>query len=291
MGEKSMFDLISKVGAKVGAKLHSGAIRGFASAFPAFRFDTIGNELIRVAALPRHKEFDTRVNGVRLHAVDSAAYVAMYHEIFGEQIYRFKTATASPYVLDCGANIGMSVMYFKHIYPAARIVAFEPDPRIFALLEGNLREAGLSDVTLVPKGVWNADGALRFVGDPELGVGGHIASDAKNSDLTFEIPVTRLRSYITDRVDFLKLDVEGAECEVIADCADLLTRVQNIFIEYHSFANRPQCLARLLLALADAGFRVHMHCIGARSHSPFVGIDCMSNGMDMQLNIFGVRMD
>ena len=47
-------------------------------------------------------------------------------EIFIENIYK-QTLREKPYIIDCGANIGMSVIYMKQLYPQAEIIAFEPD--------------------------------------------------------------------------------------------------------------------------------------------------------------------
>lgn len=283
-----MLETIRRLGAKARNRLHRMVIRGFARLFPSYRFKSIKNELFRVETVPRQTEFDTYFDGRLIRAVDSKAYVALQEEIFGSETYRFEMNSAAPFILDCGANIGLSVVYFKKLYPAAKIVAFEPDPKIFDVLQSNIQAFDLRDVTLVPKGVWASDGKLRFVDDPVLGLGGHIVTDNTNSQ-GFEIPVVRLRDYLGERIDFLKLDIEGAECEVLEDCADRLSNVGNIFCEYHSFVDRPQCLGRLLSILADAGFRVHLHCGGAHSHTPFVRFEAIPNGMDMQMNIFGVR--
>ena len=280
--------MIRRVTKKIARKLHYASVQTFASAFPKHRFKSINNELIRVEALPRYREFDTYLDGRVISGIDSVCYAAMHREILGQEIYRFRASVESPYIIDCGANIGLSVIYFKKLYPAARILAFEPDPQVFRILEGNVRNFGFGDVTLIPKGVWNSESELQFVTDMELGVGGHIASVSHDGG-TLRVPVTRLRDYIVDRVDFLKVDIEGAECEVISDCADILHRVDNMFLEYHSFAGRSQCLAHLLTVLSRAGFRVHFHTIGAHSHQPFVRLESLSNGMDMQLNIFAVR--
>jgi FkbM family methyltransferase len=285
-----MLETILRLGAKILSRLHRITIRCFAKLFSSYRFKSIKNELFRVEIVPRQTEFDTYFDGQLIRAVDSEAYVALYEEIFSSEIYRFEMNSAEPSILDCGANIGMSVLYFKKLYPAAKIVAFEPDPKIFDVLQNNIQAFDIRDVTLVPKGVWASNGRLRFVDDPVLGLGGHIVQDDANSQ-GFEISVIRLRDYLGERVDFLKLDIEGAECEVLEDCADQLSNIGKIFIEYHSFVDRPQCLGRLLSILADAGFRVHLHCAGAYSHTPFVRFDAMPNGMDMQLNIFGVRQD
>jgi FkbM family methyltransferase len=283
-----MLKRVLRIATKVRDRLHRKVIQTIAKLMPSCRFGSIRNELYRVEALPRHQQFETHLDGKIIRGVDSDAYVAMHREIFGTNIYQFRASFPAPYILDCGANIGLSAIYFKKLYPAARVVAFEPDPDIFKVLDGNVRAFGLKDVTLVAKGVWSTNTVLRFVADPVYGLGGHIVPDG-GSNQAFEVPVVRLRDYLGEPVDLLKLDVEGAECEILDDCSDMLRNVKNIFIEYHSFVGRSQCLGRLLATLSDAGFRVHMHCAGAHSARPFVRLDAL-NGMDMQLNIYGVRL-
>lgn len=99
---------------------------------------------------------------------------------------------------------------------------------------------------------------------------------------------TRLSKYLMQKVSFLKLDIEGAEYEVLHECRELLGNVQNIFVEYHSFADKKQELSGILKILENAGFRYYIEHIGVKSHHPFIGI---SNyvGFDNQLNIFGYR--
>ena len=70
-------------------------------------------------------------HGKILKIPDSASYLSSREEIFDQQIYRFNTSNSKPYIVDCGANIGLSIIYFKQLFPNAEIVAFEPDEKIF----------------------------------------------------------------------------------------------------------------------------------------------------------------
>ena len=56
-------------------------------------------------------------------------------EIFRREQYRFETDAPAPFIVDCGANIGMATLYFKSLYPDATVLAFEPDPAAFACLQ------------------------------------------------------------------------------------------------------------------------------------------------------------
>ena len=97
----------------------------------------------------------------------------------------------------------------------------------------------------------------------------------------------RLREHLRERVDLLKLDIEGAETSVLTDCADALDDVQLVFVEYHSFEHEPQRFHDVVTVLHDAGFRLHFGS-AMTSASPFIGRSTIA-GMDAQLDIYGYR--
>ena len=103
-----------------------------------------------------------------------------------------------------------------------------------------------------------------------------------------EVETIRLRDYLIRKVDFLKIDIEGAENEVIEDIKDLLHHVERIFVEFHSFNNKEQMLPEILAILKNAGFRLHISSPGLVSKNPFVKLNSYAN-MDNQLNIYGFR--
>jgi hypothetical protein len=70
------------------------------------------------------------------------------------------------------------------------------------------------------------------------------------------------------------------------DCADALSNVERIFVDYHSFSGKKQTLDQLLKVLSNAGFRCYVSHI--ESHHPFVQMNAYL-GMDNQLNIFGLK--
>ncbi|MDQ2976126.1 MAG: FkbM family methyltransferase [Acidobacteriota bacterium] len=249
--------------------------------YPDYRFRS--REIARLKSLPRYHPTFTELAGAPLEIVDAASFLFMRGEIFEQQIYRFQAASQTPYIIDGGANIGLSVIYFKEIYPQSRIVAFEPDDEVFLALERNVNKRGYENVELLCRALWSSETSLSFM--HEGADGGRIAQlgDLKNKT----VQTVRLRDYLDRRVDFLKLDVEGAETEVLVDCADLLGNVQNLFVEYHSFVGSPQTLPTVINILANAGFRLQIHT-PVTSPQPFVYRN-VNLGMDMQLNIFAFR--
>lgn len=219
--------------------------------------------------------------------MDGRSFYSSYKEIFERGIYRFETESAAPCIVDGGANIGLSVIYFKRAYPSSRIVAFEPDPALFRVLRENVAAFGLSDVRLVDKALWGADAEAAFL--PEGADAGRLAAEAdRGRDGAITVPAERLAAHLAGRtVDMLKLDIEGAETEALLDAAAELGNVRNVFVEYHSFSAREQRLDELLRALRGAGFRVQIHTQYA-SPQPLARRE-EQLGMDLQLNIFGYR--
>lgn len=249
---------------------------GYRARWSAFR---------RLRELPPFTPAATDLLGQRLDLVDGRSFEATFHEIFEKEIYRFETAKAEPLIIDGGANIGLSVIYFKRLYPRSRIIAFEPDPAIFAVLKNNCMNFGLNDVELVDKALWTSDTTLKF--RREGGEGGRIAGKLDGTNL-IEVHTRRLKDYLeVQPVELLKLDIEGAETEVLRDCKNQLSNVRFLFVEYHSFAGSSQTLHELTSILHAAGFRLHMQILEP-SHQPFINRK-INSGMDLQANIFGYR--
>ncbi len=239
--------------------------------------------LARLKSIPRYQPAITEILGEPLELVDSSSFIWMYQEIFEREIYRFRANTERPYIIDCGANIGLSVLYFKQLYPKSHIVAFEPDEKIFEVLARNIERSGYDDIDLHCRAVWTSETTLSFM--REGADGGRLSGAGDSQDRL--VPTVRLRDYLNVSVDFLKLDIEGAETDVLEDCADLLGNVHTLFVEYHSFSERPQTVHELTTILAQAGYRLHIHP-PITSPQPFMSRD-VSGGMDMQLNVFAFR--
>lgn len=242
-------------------------------------------KLLKLALTPRYTLTSINLFGGIFKLVDSASFLWTYYEIFDSEIYNFNSETANPLIIDCGANIGLSILYLKRLYPDSRIIAFEPDLNIFQTLEENIKNFNFSNIELIRKAVWKSEGFLEFTSE---GSDAGRLSEKEESDLkTYQVPTVRLGDYLKQPVDFLKIDIEGAETEVLTDIQSELVNVKNIFVEYHSFADQPQSLNVLIDILKTAGFRVYVQTLCVSSQ-PLHNIDVL-NGMDMQLNIFGLR--
>jgi FkbM family methyltransferase len=212
---------------------------------------------------------------------DTASFLSAYHEIFVNRIYDFAPSSSRPYIIDLGANIGLSVLYFKSLCPNAEICALEADPNIFDYLQHNIVDNGYTDVTILNKAAWHEYSTVRFLVDGADG--GRIS--AESSTGTVNVEAIDVATLIEGRhVDFLKMDIEGAEVAVLSRCRHMLDNVDHVFVEFHSKEQNRQQLSILLEIFESNGFRYHIHSVH-QSPTPFQGVSTLS-GYDMLLNVF-----
>lgn len=241
-------------------------------------------EWLRLRLMPRHRPTTSRLLGRALQLRDAATFLSGVEAIFARRCYDFVAAGPEPLIIDCGANIGLSCIFFKRRYPRCRLIAFEPDPRLFAALRANMRAFALRDVALYNQAVWTSYTTLRFWAEGAFS--GRVAR-AGDVGRLIEVPAVRLRDFLDQPVDLLKLDVEGAELAVLADCADMLHSVERLFVEYHGPADGPPALHELLAILAGAGFRYQLKEAYGAPH-PLVARPSLLD-MEFQADIFAYR--
>ena len=220
--------------------------------------------------------------GRKLRLVDTWSFLWQYHEIFYKQSYHFKTSKTNPLIIDCGSNIGLSILYFKNIYPESRIIAFEADQDVFMTLIDNTR--GFDGVEYNQKAIWIHDGGIFL--ERDFVDGGRITEHSEHA-----VPSVRLKALLEqyDQIDMLKIDIEGAEYDLIEDCRDVLFKVRCLFVEIHCFAGQRQQLSRVLQTLEGNGFRYFIKNENNQL-SPLTGNWVVnSSGMDVQLNLFAIQ--
>lgn len=213
------------------------------------------------------------------------AFYNTYRELFLKNIYEFKTSKINPIIIDCGANMGLSVLFFSKKYPNAEIIAFEPDDMVLPFLNKNLISHNIKNVELITKAVWTSETNLKFHTD--CGLGGRLEKEYDKRK-SIEVKTVRLKDFLIRPIDFLKLDIEGAEYEVLIDCEDMLYNVDKIFIEYHSIYNEEQRLEGILALLKRQGFRYHLKESFSRK-KPFVETFLVNEIFDMAINIFAYK--
>jgi len=241
-------------------------------------------DVIERAGTKRFKKTTFDFLGQPLEIHDSASFRHSYEELFIRNTYQFKAINDAPLILDCGCNMGLSILYFKQLYPKSQILAFEADRSIYETAQKNIQRRGLADVRIYHNAVWDCETVVHFV--TEGGLGGRVDHQT-NTDNVKGVKTVRLKDYLQQPVDFLKIDIEGAEGRVLKDCRSELGNVQRLFVEYHSRYGDPQTLHESLAILQEAGFRYHIKEAHVASH-PFMHQN-LNYGMDLQLNVFAYR--
>lgn len=133
-------------------------------------------------------------------------------------------------ILDLGSNVGFTVAHLAHVHPTARVIGVEMDAANFALAELNTAAFG-ERVRLVHAAVWTHDGEIAYGGDGDdafavSGDTGPRRAPAMRVD-------TILAAHGVTQVDYVKMDIEGAEAAILAEPADWLDRVCAMKIEIH----------------------------------------------------------
>lgn len=140
-------------------------------------------------------------------------------------------------IVDVGANVGLSALYFRRRFPGARILAVEPSPDLVPLLR---RNTAALDVEVLHAAVAADRGTVRFTEADDSWAG------ITTGGAGVEVPAVTLDDLL-EGIDFLKLDIEGAEFEALP-ASGLLTEVATIVGEIHAppTSRRAQELLELL---------------------------------------------
>jgi FkbM family methyltransferase len=220
--------------------------------------------------MPFELKTQTLPNGYKVTYRNDCELEVIYDEIFRKNVYFFEANTSEPFIIDCGGHIGLAVLYFKSLCPQARILSFEPNPETFALLRKNIAQNHLRGVEAINMALTCDDkrDAILYVGENFLQAWDSTDTIEPNLWVNMHeyrgIPVqsTRLSSHINERVDFLKLDIEGAEVAVLDELDGKLSAVDALTLEYHQNpANLAQGkLPKIIEKLGRSGFRYEIFC-------------------------------
>jgi FkbM family methyltransferase len=204
-------------------------------------------------------------NGYRVSYRNDCELEVIYDDIFTKNVYFFEASNAEPYIVDCGGHIGLAVLYFKSLYPRSRIVTFEPNPATFALLQKNIAQNDLRGVEAINMALTregNKD-AILYVGENFLQAWD--STDTIEPELWanmdqyrgISVRSTRLSSYINGKVDFVKIDIEGAEGAVLDELNGKLHSIGAITLEYHQNPGNlvERRLERIITTLHKASFK------------------------------------
>ncbi len=193
---------------------------------------------------------------------NSDEYHHLKREIWSGHCYytEIEVDDRAPVIIDAGAHIGISTLYFAKIFPTAQILAIEPNPITRDLLEKNVWNNRLEDrVTILPFALSNQTGTtpLYHLPDKQWQLNANLTPQAWNGDKlteTHEVETITLSSLITQPVDLIKLDIEGAELLILKESRETLYLVQQLWVEFHPSGKNS--LLELTQILEKQGFKI-----------------------------------
>lgn len=191
-------------------------------------------------------------DGYRIHHRASVADRGVLLQVFQLQEYSFEPLSPwlfSPHadtslgqsearlIVDCGASIGASVVYFAKTFPDARIIALEPEPANFSLLVQNSAPFG-DRVTAWDKAIASTPGPVRLT-DPGLGEWGYRAGASADGRLLAEVAAVTIDDVLESAPEtkpfVLKVDIEGAEADLFATRGSTLDLFPVVIVELHDW--------------------------------------------------------
>jgi FkbM family methyltransferase len=167
--------------------------------------------------------------------------------------------------VDVGANVGLhTVVMSRLVGPAGRVLAFEPDPHNFRLLETNLRLNGAGNVTARQCAIGDTDGVCRLARNPRNYADCRVTSELPAWS-SHDVPLTTLDAALPalppGAITFLKLDVQGSECRVLRGMRHTLARHPDLVMVVeifpgglHQAGASPRELVELLTDLGFGGW-------------------------------------
>ncbi|HJU09156.1 MAG TPA: FkbM family methyltransferase [Rhodanobacteraceae bacterium] len=175
-------------------------------------------------------EVSVQIGNTNHRIVSDDAYLDAVGPVFEPPMVKLFSSLILPrhVVVDVGANIGLTTILFSQL--AAKVISFEASPSTFRYLRRNVSQSGSHNVTLVNLGLGNKNVRSEITFAPNNRAGGFVSDQTKASKghITEIIDIRKLDDLFVEfdaaeKLDFIKLDVEGYEKFVIEGAHKLIT--------------------------------------------------------------------
>ena len=231
--------------------------------FPSL-FRNVGNwlEIWRARDSQAMPPLQMRHGATIYHTGAGIEVLCLIQDIYQEEVYRIglpKDVETS--IVDIGANVGFASLYLLERFPRSVVHAYEPNLHCFEILRRNMSANGFDRrVQLWNEAVGRSAGTIRLTSTgastllTAVGAPDHpaIVVTAQMVDLQQVVERRRVRDR---KIDLLKIDVEGAEVDILEGASDsVLHLIRNFIIEYHD-AILPGAKLRCVARLQAAGFK------------------------------------
>jgi FkbM family methyltransferase len=172
-----------------------------------------------------------------------------------------KLQTQPRFIIDAGAHIGCAALFFASSFPRANIFAIEPDPGNYQVLLRNTRDN--QRIRAIHAAVWHRPESVIIGNEQDDPCAFQIKSaDGQCTTIQGLTLSAIIRECGFERIDLLKLDIEGAEKEIFdTDDLDWMNRTHTIMVELHD-RFRPGCEAAFLNAARRFGFEITQRTTG-----------------------------
>jgi FkbM family methyltransferase len=197
---------------------------------------------------------------VRDHAIFQQVWVKREYDLAAAAPHHFPALMASyraavargcrPIILDAGAHIGMSVLWWSHLFPEARIVAVEPSSANVAVLRQNVQK--LENVTVLHAALSGKPGSLHVRSTAVSGAAVQIGDDGSGERIPALTVAQILEQVGAEEILLAKIDIEGGEADLFAGDLAWLERTQALAVETHDWLYRGEGTSRSLFAAIAA---------------------------------------
>lgn len=182
-----------------------------------------------------------RAFGLKIYFYSFYTFFFLFSEIFCMGVYSVLENVNS--FVDIGANIGLSILWYSLFNHHSKIIAFEPNQEYIKYLKKNLRVNHIKNVTIYPLCLSNKKGVSKFylIDHFIQSLNSGLALNRKLPYRVMKVKTDLLSNYIDKPVSLIKIDVEGAEYDILEDLFSTkkINLVDNIVYEAH-FCTRYQ---------------------------------------------------
>lgn len=181
--------------------------------------------------------------------------IKLFKQILVHKEYEFKTTLKPQFIIDAGSNIGLASLFFAGKYPEALIVAIEPEARNFQSLCRNTQN--YPNIKPINAGLWHESTTLEVT--QSGGTSGFMVreTNASNPNSFKAISTDDILKKFEKRViDIFKIDIEGAEKEVLSENTSWLSNTKIMIIELHD-RKKPGCSEAFFTAMKSFNFECH----------------------------------